>query len=630
MKKILLALSVLSVFFSSLSNADTVSPISSLNATTQHPLYTLEDKLVLGRVESVYLSDVEQLKTVAFTGKIDTGADTTSMHATNIHVSSSHPDFANLRDQELMKALIDHQPIDKVHYNQWNAELFRPYQVSVSFTITHPYTGELIEVTRPITRVSVIRNRTQKQPILRPTVTLPLTIANKTVMTEVNLTDRSQFSSPILIGKTFLSNNAWVFAGYDYLQQQKQAQLIGRAETVTISGLKQKISYSLSNNYSVLHAKDVNVDSETKQVTFTIENSQGNSQTLTLPLVRRLNVGGKLRPMVFVPIETANQPTQHWLVYLSDRSKYSAQLRLGKETLNKHFMIDTSKKALLSDTPKMFSLRSKAMQVSGSESLNLDGITLDAQPSLTVKTPLLKVSSFEMFEKKGKEWVTYYLTNEEGEAKQFSKPINKKLKVGNSIRPVVFGTFMLYGEPIELPYAIDVLDEDELSDYFVIGQKMSNDGVLINTRSDHLLDVYPLFKAGHIEEAKVEGLSFPVKLDTGADVSSINAQNIKLFKRNGKQMVSFTYQNDQGMKQDFTREVVDHMTITAKKGEKATTRPVVEMYVALGNIEKKIRVNLQDRSRFHYSMILGKNFLKYGALVSSESNYLVSSSSEAQ
>jgi len=95
-------------------------------------------------------------------------------------------------------------------------------------------------------------------------------------------------------------------------------------------------------------------------------------------------------------------------------------------------------------------------------------------------------------------------------------------------------------------------------------------------------------------------------------------------------MVSFTYQNDQGMKQDFTREVVDHMTITAKKGEKATTRPVVEMYVALGNIEKKIRVNLQDRSRFHYSMILGKNFLKYGALVSSESNYLVSSSSEAQ
>lgn len=624
MKKILLAFSVLSVFFSSLSIADNSPLNSALSATTQHPLYTLEDKLVLGRVESVYLSDVEPLKTIAFAGKIDTGADTTSMHATNIHVSSRHPDFSQLRDQELMKALIAHPPIDNVNYDKWHAGLFDPYQVSVSFTITHPYTGEAIEITRPITRVSVIRNRTQKQPILRPTVTLPLTIADKTVMTEVNLTDRSQFSSPILIGKTFLSDNAWVLAGYDYLQQQKQAQLLGRAETVTIAGIQQKISYSLNSNYSVLHAKDVNVDSKTQRVTFTIENRQGEKKALTLPVIRQLNVGGKSRPMVFVPIDTPNQPTQYWLVYLSDRSQYGSQLRLGKETLNRHFMVDTKQKSLLSGSPKFFNPRSKAMQVSGSESIDLDGVILEAQPSLTVKTPLLKVSSFEMFDKNGKDWVTYYLTTPDGEAKQFSKPINKKLKVGDSIRPVVFGTFMLYGEPVELPYAIDVLDENESEDYFVIGQKMSKDGVLINTRSEHLLDVYPLFKAGHIEEALVEGMSIPVKLDTGADVSSINAQNIKLFKRNGQQMVSFTYENDQGFKQDFTRKVVDNMTITAKKGEKATTRPVVEMHVSLGDLEKNIRVNLQDRSRFHYSMILGKNFLKYGAVVASESNYLVS------
>ena len=153
--------------------------------------------------------------------------------------------------------------------------------------------------------------------------------------------------------------------------------------------------------------------------------------------------------------------------------------------------------------------------------------------------------------------------------------------------------------------------------------KMSKDGVLINTRTDHLLDAYPLFTAGHIEVATVEGLDFPVKLDTGADVSSINAQNIKMFKKDGQQMVSFTYQNDVGMEEKFTRKVVDTMTITAKQGEKANVRPVVEMHVTLGDLEKKIRVNLQDRSRFHYSMILGKNFLKYGAVVASDTNYIV-------
>jgi len=619
MKKILLALSL--SLAAPLVLADQSS--ATINASTQSPIYTLDDKLVLGRVESVYLNEIEALQGVSFAGKIDTGADTTSMHATNIRVSSSHPQFSHLKDQELMKALVDFDPIDNVDYDDWNAELFAPYSVEVTFTIKHPHTGENVEITRPIEHVGVIRNRTQKEPILRPTIALPMTIAGKTVMTEVNLTDRSQFSAPILIGKTFLDNNAWVYAGYDYLQEQQNAQLIGKKETVEIAGVKQKVSYSLHNNYSALHATNIKIDANKQQVSFDIEDGNGSSESLTRPLVRMLNVSGKKRPMVFIPVETNGAETQYWFVYLTDRSKFNSQLRLGKGTLNRRFMIDTSAAALLANKPKTISSKPKAMQVSGEESLLLDGIELVAEPSLVVKTPLLKVASFEIFDKNGKEWVTYYLTDQNGEAQQFSKPINKTLKVGDSTRPVVFGTFTLYGEKVELPYAIDVLDQDETKDYFIIGQKMSKNGVLINTRTDHLLDSYPLFKAGHIEVAQVEGLSFPVKLDTGADVSSINAQNIKQFEQDGKPMVSFTYQNDLGMEKDFTLEVVDSMKIRAKKGEKPTIRPVVEMQVKLGELEKKIRVNLKDRSRFHYSMILGKNFLKYGAVVGSEHNYIL-------
>ncbi|MEZ8101276.1 putative ATP-dependent zinc protease [Vibrio bivalvicida] len=619
MKKILLALSISLV--SSYVLADQSS--TTINASTQSPVYTLDDKLVLGRVESVYLNEIEALTGVSFAGKIDTGADTTSMHATNIRVSSSHSEFSHLKDQELMKALVGFAPIDNVDYDDWNAELFAPYGVEVTFTIKHPHTGENIQITRPIEHVGVIRNRTQKEPILRPTIVLPMTIAGKTVMTEVNLTDRTQFSAPILIGKTFLDNNAWVYAGYDYLQEQQNAQLIGKKEAVEIAGVKQKVSYSLQNNYSALHATNIKVDNKKQQVSFDIEDDNGNRSTLTRPLVRMLNVSGTKRPMVFIPVETNDAETQYWFVYLTDRSKFNSQLRLGKGTLNRRFMIDTSAASLLAGTPQTMSSKSKAMQVSGEESLLLDGIELAAEPSLVVRTPLLKVASFEIFDKNGKEWVTYYLTDQNGEAQQFSKPINKTLKVGDSTRPVVFGTFTLYGEKVELPYAIDVLDQDETKDYFIIGQKMSKNGVLINTRTDHLLDSYPLFKAGHIEVAQVEGLSFPVKLDTGADVSSINAQNIKQFEKDGKPMVSFTYKNDLGMEKDFTLEVVDSMKIRAKKGEQPTIRPVVEMQVKLGELEKKIRVNLKDRSRFHYSMILGKNFLKYGAVVGSEHNYIL-------
>ena len=603
--------------------ASSISWAETLSATTQAPLYQLDDKLVLGRVESVYLNDIPALDGISFAGKIDTGADTTSMHADNIHVSSAHPKFSKLKDEELMRALIDYDPIDDISYKEWDKDVFADYKVMVSFTVTHPHTGEKIEINDDLERISVIRSRTSKKPLVRPTINIPLTIAGRTVMTDVNLTNRTQFSAPFLIGKTFLDNNAWVFAGYDYLQEQKQAQLIGKKESVSIDGVEQKISYSLQNNYSSLHATNIKVDEKSQQVSFTIEDKQGNQANLTRPLVRMLNVSGEEKPLVFVPINAKGNENQHWMVYLTDRSNYSTQLRIGKGTLNKRFMIATNQTSLLDDSPKTFNNKSKALQVSGEERLTLDGIELAAAPSLRVKTPLLKVASFEMYEEKGKDWVTYYLNTPDGDAKQFSKPINKKLRVGGSVRPVVFGVFNLSGKLVELPYAIEVLGEDETEDHFVIGQKMSKSGVLINTRTENLLDPYPLFKAGHIEVAKVEGMEFPVKLDTGADVSSMNAQNIKLFEKEGKKMVSFTYENDQGTKKKLTREVVDTMTITAKEGEKANVRPVVEMQVTLGELEKKIRVNLQDRSRFRYSMILGKNFLKYGAVVASDTDFIV-------
>ena len=118
-------------------------------------------------------------------------------------------------------------------------------------------------------------------------------------------------------------------------------------------------------------------------------------------------------------------------------------------------------------------------------------------------------------------------------------------------------------------------------------------------------------------------MSFPVKLDTGADVSSMHAQNIKLYKKDGIDMVDFVYENEQGDKQSFTRKVVRMMTIKAKDGEKANFRPVVKMDVQIGDIKEKVKVNLQDRSRFKYSMIVGKNFLRHGVVVTSDKTFLL-------
>ncbi|MDV5059028.1 ATP-dependent zinc protease family protein [Vibrio diabolicus] len=617
MKKMSLALA--------LTSALLVAPLSwaqSISATTQDPVYQLDDKLVLGRVESVYYSDIPELKAVPFIGKIDTGADTTSMHAENIHVSSSHPDYQNLKDNELLWAIVDDLGGTKA---KWDADTFKPYQVKVSFTVPHPYTGKEIQITDDLERVSAIRSRTSKKPILRPTIKMPMTIAGHTVDTEVNLTKRTQFSSPILIGKTYLDNNAWVFAGYDYLQEQPSAKMIGKKETVEVEGVPYKISISTTSRYTNVHALDIKVDKKNNEVSFTLEGENGKRHPMTLPLVRMLKTTKSERPLVYLPVKIDENETQRWLVYLRDRSKFSSQIRLGQDVASQHFVIDTDRENLLGGVEKTFksALKSKPLVISPEEQVTIDGYTVPAYPTFTVKTPLLRVNGFEVTEKGKDESVTFYLMNDEGKEEKITKPVVKKLKVGSTVRPVVDGDFLFGSKETSMEFALDVLDEDETQPFFVFGHDIAKGGVLLNTRADHLLYARPLFKAGHIEVAEVEGMSFPVKLDTGADVSSINAKDIKRFQKDGKDMVSFTYENDLGMTKAFTREVVDVMRITAKKGEKANERPVVEMHVKLGELEKKIRVNLQDRGRFHYSMILGKNFLKHGAVVSSDTNYIV-------
>ncbi|MGP8308108.1 putative ATP-dependent zinc protease [Vibrio sp. YIC-376] len=623
MKKMPLALA--------LASALLVAPFSwaqPLSATTQEPIYQLDDKLVLGRVENVYYSEIPELSDVPFMGKIDTGADTTSMHAENIHVTSTHPDFSSLKDNELLWAIIDDLGGTKA---KWDDGTFEPYQVKVSFTIQHPYTGKQITVIDDLDRISAIRSRTSKKPILRPTVKMPMTIAGHTVDTIVNLTARKQFSSPILIGKTYLNNHAWVFAGYDYLQQQPKATMIGKSELVTVEDVPYKVSISTTSRYTNAHALDIKVDKKAKQVSFTLEGDNGKRHPMTLPLIRMLKTTKGERPLVYLPVKVAENETQHWLVYLRDRSQFSSQLHVGNDVVSQHFVVDTDKENLLGGVEKTFksALKKKPLVISPEETVSIDGYVLPAYPTFTVKTPLLRVNGFELSEKGKEEVATYYLTNEKGKEEKITKPVLKKLKVGEMVRPVVEGDFSFGTQEKTLEFAIDVLENNETQPFFVFGHNMAKGGVLLNTRADHLLDAKPLFRAGHIEVAEVEGMSIPVKLDTGADVSSISATDIKEFQKDGKEMVSFTYENEHGVKKEFTREVVNIMNITARKGEKINVRPVVEMRVKLGDLEKKIEVNLQDRERFKYSMILGKNFLKHGVVVASESKYLVTKKSDA-
>ncbi|WP_375752180.1 ATP-dependent zinc protease [Vibrio sp. HN007] len=596
------------------------------NYTTQNPAYHLDDKTVLGRLEQIYFTRNPEYAHIPFDAKIDTGADTTSTHAENIHLHSLNPDYSGKVDTELLKQIVEEYGGTKSF--RWRDDYDNEEkQIIVTFDLRNPDTGDLLSFETPLHRISVVRSRTSKEPLYRPVIKVQMRIGDIEIESETSLTNRENFSTPVLIGKTFLKENAWVFAGYDYLQEQPKAQVIGRSETMMIDDLAMDVSFSMTSKYSSMHATNIKVDEKKHQVSFTTEDKDGNEKNMTMPLAGYVSFGKTKRPEVYIQAKGKESFDEKLQVYLKDRSKSSTQLRLGKEVLSKHFVVSATDKYLLDKPAELFKTRvakKNPLIVSPEELISVDGIEVEAKPDFSVQTPLLKVPSFEITSADKGEQVTYFLEDEDGKSKKYIKPIIKKLRVGDSVRPVVEVKLEAGGEFKTYDVALEALDKnDDPKPVFLIGRKASKNGVLVNTRTELLLQSHDLVKAGYIENATVEGMSFPVKLDTGADVSSINAQNIELFKENGVDMVRFVYENSEGQKKEFTRKVVRMMTIKAKEGEKPNHRPVVKMDVQIGDIREKVKVNLQDRSRFEYSMILGENFLRHGVVVSSDTTFML-------
>lgn len=109
---------------------------------------------------------------------------------------------------------------------------------------------------------------------------------------------------------------------------------------------------------------------------------------------------------------------------------------------------------------------------------------------------------------------------------------------------------------------------------------------------------------------QLKDLQVHAKLDTGAKTASLSAQDLKLFTKNKETWVRFQLE---GKKKSYEFPVKRISRIKKREGEMCspddatyTERPVIELQVCLGNQSKTIEVNLEDRSRFDYQLLIGK------------------------
>ena len=121
---------------------------------------------------------------------------------------------------------------------------------------------------------------------------------------------------------------------------------------------------------------------------------------------------------------------------------------------------------------------------------------------------------------------------------------------------------------------------------------------------------------GELERIWVDppGMAIVARIDTGAQSSSLTAENLVEFERDGDNWVRF----DVVVKEQSTtleREVVRYVRVYQQADPEGSRRPVVSMRLRLGNIQDSFEFTLADRSHLDYQSILGRNFLTDIALV---------------
>ncbi|MFI8481539.1 ATP-dependent zinc protease [Pseudomonas sp. NPDC078700] len=125
---------------------------------------------------------------------------------------------------------------------------------------------------------------------------------------------------------------------------------------------------------------------------------------------------------------------------------------------------------------------------------------------------------------------------------------------------------------------------------------------------------------GWVEKGSIEpeGIEVKIKLDTGAKTSSMHAEDLERFKKDGDEWVRFNIELediDSGKKKnvEVERKVVRNIKVRGAGG--AERRPVVMMSMCIGDEVHKEQFSLNNRSKMNYPVLIGRSTLEHLGLV---------------
>lgn len=142
-------------------------------------------------------------------------------------------------------------------------------------------------------------------------------------------------------------------------------------------------------------------------------------------------------------------------------------------------------------------------------------------------------------------------------------------------------------------------------------------GIVPNTAQPaKVITVRPSNVIGAVERIYFPPMKSPfmARIDTGATTSSIDAENVRRFERDGQKWVSFTLINRETKeKMDFEKPLSRRVKI--KRTGEEEHRVTVNMDVKMGKETFVAEFTLNERHEFEYQGLVGRNILSGRAVV---------------
>ncbi len=123
---------------------------------------------------------------------------------------------------------------------------------------------------------------------------------------------------------------------------------------------------------------------------------------------------------------------------------------------------------------------------------------------------------------------------------------------------------------------------------------------------------------GRVEWAWLNQLDRPLKarIDTGVGISSLQAQQVEEFERDGKRWVRYmVVVEEKGVSERMEAPLVRYARIRQSSNEDMERRPVIRLTLRLGQLTEETEFTLSDRTGMLYPILLGREFLRDIAIV---------------